>query len=53
MNGTRYNICLGVDPLVRLEYCDQPFYAYAELNSSKVWLRAQSIMEDGRFEKVA
>ena len=35
-----------------LEYCNLPFYSYKEiLGSPKIWYRAQTNMEDGRFIK--
>ncbi len=34
-----------------LEYCNLPFYKYNEIDSPKMWNRAQTVMEDGRFVK--
>ena len=36
---------------IRLEYCNEPFYSYRDMKHN-IWIRRQSEMEDGRFEKV-
>ncbi|WP_415913024.1 hypothetical protein [Neptuniibacter sp. QD37_11] len=37
----------------RLESSNEPFYAYKEVDSEKVWYRAAKEMEDGRFTLVS
>ncbi len=36
----------------RLEYINEPFYAYRSFGSGIVWYRCKSEMEDGRFVRV-
>ena len=44
---------IGTPDIYRLEATREPAYAYREMPDGVVWVRAQSEMEDGRFERIA
>ncbi len=50
-SGGRYTVIVGPD-LGRLEATNTPAYIYKSQADGLVWARAQSEMEDGRFELV-
>ena len=52
-SGEEVQIIRVPDDNWRLEYCDEPFYAYRATATGVVWFRSKSEMEDGRFVPIA
>ena len=48
-SGIKYTIFSTPSKERQLEYCRKPFYGYAEICGSIMWMRRQDEMEDGRF----